>query len=310
MRSSRQVPRVYFGRPGSMVSLPWPRGDMDQPYGKQVFEFVTGGGQYQVSSLASGARQISLKWNALHVDTFDLVDQYWANGLGTGPWAFHNPSSPNMLLPNQASATNSLYDVTGFSTSDGLADMGTLLSNTDLTKVQRTGGQRSLRWQFTVTANSFPVLQLKAPYRNWFGYPVVPTLPYIWSLYARPDGVVDSSITMAAKFQWLDATGTQIGSDVSGGDIVMTGSTLLSATATAPSGAAYLKPLCVATGSTITTGASIYIDTCLLEQDTVVNPWAQGTGSRPVEMTSWSDTAPFDARFRLSPNLILRELAA
>ena len=137
----------------------------------------------------------------------------------------------------------------------------------------------------------------------------MPGLSYTWSAWCRPDNVVDSSITLAVKLKWIDASGVQIGSDISGGDIVMTGWTRLSLIGVAPAGAAYAQPIFVATGSTITTGGSIYIDEPMLEQDTVLNDWAPGTGLRPIEIIGFPDTVPFDARFRTSLTISVRELA-
>jgi len=48
----------------------------------------------------------------------------------------------------------------------------------------------------------------------------------------------------------------------------------------------------------------------MLEQDSVVNAWAPGTGIRPVEITDLNDAVPFEARFRQGLTLNLRELAA
>jgi hypothetical protein len=79
--------------------------------------------------------------------------------------------------------------------------------------------------------------------------------------------------------------------------------------AVAPAGAYYCRPIFVATGSTITVGGSIYIDEPMLEQDTVLNNWAPGTGLRPVEILGLSDSVPFNARFRKGISLVLRELA-
>jgi hypothetical protein len=307
VRASRQVPLVYLGRPGALVALPFPRSNLDRALTRQVFEFASGTGQYMVSALPAGARQFTVNWSALHVDTFNKVDQFWQAQVGMGPWAWIDPSSPNMLLPNIASATNNLFDTTGFSTSDGLAASGTLVSST--INIQRAVGTRSLRWQFTTAAATTPTLWLGGPYRNWYGYPVAPTLPYTFSCYGRPDGTVDTSITATLALQWFDGSGAQIGSNAAGSSVVLTGGYLpLSVTATAPSGAAYVRPIGLATGSTITTGGSIYLDTFQLEQDTVVNTWAPGSGTRPVEITGLNETVPFDARFRQGVTMTLREL--
>jgi hypothetical protein len=78
--------------------------------------------------------------------------------------------------------------------------------------------------------------------------------------------------------------------------------------ATAPAGAAYVKPVWIVTGSTVAAGGSLYIDEIMLEQDNVVNSWAPGTGVKPVEIVSLMDTVPFNARFRVAPVMTLREV--
>lgn len=313
-RSSRQVPNVYFGRPGALVTLPWPLGDIDKPYERVTYDFVSGGGQHTVSTLSGGSRAYAVKWNALHLDTYSRLEQYWTGNMGMGPWAFIDPSVPNMLLPNQASATNNLYDATGFEVtlSSVAEDNGALFSSTQTgTMIHRPGGTRALRWHFPVAPASFPVLQLSTPYRNWPGYPAVPGLPYMFSCWARPDSVVDGAITLAAKLRFLDATGTLVGAELSGGDVNMNaGYVQHTVGGVAPAGTAFVRPLFVATGSTINVNGAIFLDELQLEQDSVVNSWAPGTGVRPVEMLSFPDTVPFDARMRRDLTLNLRELAA
>jgi hypothetical protein len=310
LRVDRQYPDIYFGRPGALVKMPYPRGDMDRGYDRLVYDFPTGSGQHMVSSLVGGSRLYSLAWAALHMDNFRMIEQYWTGAMGVGPWVVIDPAAGNLLLPNVASATSTWNDTRSWATSTGAANMGQLSSNQTATFIHRTGAPRSLRWMFSVAAATTPILGMASPYRGWFGIPVVPGLSYALSAWARPDNIVDSSITLAIKFRWMDATGVQIGTDVSGGDIVMTGWTRLSVVGVAPVGAVYLQPIFVATGSTITTGASIYIDETLLEQDTVVNDWAPGTGVRPVEILGLPEVVPFAARFRKGLTMTLRELSA
>lgn len=312
-RAARIWPNVYFGRPGSLFTLPYPRGDISKPYDRLTFDFITGSGQHSVLSMAQGSRPYTMTWNSFHGDTFATLDQFWTGQMGVGPWVFIDPSANNLLLPNQASATNNLMDTTGFATSTGAANMGTLISNSSGTFIHRTAATRSLRWQFTVGAATSPQLNIGAPYRNWFGIPVAPNLGYNFSVWARPDGVVDASITMAAKVDWLDAAGSVL-STYSSGDIVMTGWTklhtsLIGPGAIAPSNAVYARPNLVATGATITTGASIYADELMFEQDLIANNWSPGTGVRAVEMLSLDDNVPFDVKWKKGIAMTLRELA-
>lgn len=309
VRSERQVPSVYFGRPGALVTLPWPRGDLARSYEKQTFDFVTGTGQHHVSSSPQGSRAYTVTWNALHQDNYSLIEQYWTGMMGLGPWVFIDPSSPNLLLPNQASATNNLYDTTGLATSTGAANMGVILSSGDAANIHRPGATRNIRWQFVAAAAGSPTLVFGPPYRNWFGIPVVVGLSYTWSFWAKPDGVVDSAITTSARIQWLDKDGGQL-SESTGGDFTPSGWLRFVCTATAPANAVYARPVALTTSATITTGASVYIDEPMLEQDTVVNNWAPGTGLRAVEIVGLQETVPFEARMRRDLPLTLRELAA
>lgn len=309
-RSERQIPSVYFGRPGAFVTLPWPRGDVDKSYERQVFDFLTGSGLHLTSLLPLGSRSFSVNWNALHVDNFNLVDQYWTGAMGVGPWAFVDPSMPNLLQPNQASATNATYDATGFSTVTGAANEGTLISNSSSSFFHRTGTQRSLRWQFTVSPIAAPTMRLDPPYRNWYGIPAVVGLGYTFSGWGRPDSVVDTAITMSLRMQWLDVTGVQLSETSSTVTNMNSGYVKLTASGTAPANTAYVRPVAIVDGTTVTTGGSVYIDELLLEQDTTANAWAPGTGFRAVEILSLDDSVTFETRMRRAVTMNLRELVA
>jgi len=307
VRASRYWPNVYLGRPGALTSLPWPRGDVDMSYEKAVSDFVTSTGQHLMSSQPLGSRLITLSWKALHADNFSLLEQYWTGMAGVGPWAFINPSTSNMLLPNQASATSTLYDTTGWKTSTGATNEGTLFSNSTTTFLHQAIRPRSLQWQFTTSPITTPLLMVSPPYRNWFGIPAVTGLPYTWSTWLTPDGTVDSSITVKMRLRWLDATGATL-SDSEDSATAVTTFTQRSVTATAPANTAYVSPMVVVTGSSVTTGASLYLDEPLLEQDNVINSWVPGTGVRPVEILSLSETTPFDAKWRKGVTMAIREL--
>jgi hypothetical protein len=308
-RSGRQVPNVYFGRPGSLVTLPWPRGDQDSPYDRLTYDFVTGAGQHAVSSMVYGSRSFTVNWEALHVDNYALIEQYRIGVNGAGPWAYIDPSRPNLLMPNQSAAGGLTNDASQWKTLTGAANEGQLSANSDPTFIHRTRGTRSLRWLFNVSAATVPVLLFTTPYRNWPGIPAVADLPYSFASWMRADGIVDSSITAGIRLRWLTAAGAEI-SETSSGNLTVTGTwQRITATGTAPANTAYVEPRYVATGSSITTGASLYIDEPLLEQDSVVNDWAPGTGVRPVEIVGLPETVPFDVRMRTGLSLELRELA-
>jgi len=289
--------------------MPWPLGDLDRSYDRLTSDFLTGSGQHMVSSMVGGSRSFSVNWEALHVDTYSRVAQYWTGMNGPGPFVLIDPSAPNLLPPNVASATNLRMDTQEFLNTGG-ASNGALSSNSNATYIHRTGGTRSLRWLWTGSVATFPTLGVSPLYRSWWAHPVAPSVPYTFSSWMRADGVVDTSITVAMKLEWQDSVGAAIGSQISSGDIAVSAWQRLSVTGTAPSNAAYVRPIWVVTGSSVTLGGSLYIDEPMLEQDSVVNAWAPGTGIRPVEITDLNDAVPFEARFRQGLTLNLRELAA
>lgn len=304
VRAARIWPDVYFGRPGALVKLPYPRGDVDRSFEKMVFDFVTGTGQHQVSTMIGGSRQYAISWNALQMDTYRLIEQYWLGHMGAGPWAYIDPSMGNMLLPNQSSCTNVFFDTRNFAVTSGA-----LSSNATASQIHRVGATRSLRWLWSsAPAAGTQILSLDAPYRNWFGYPVMPGLSYAFSGWVKPDGTVETNITASIRMTWLNATGGQI-STTDSASIANTTWTQHSAVGVAPAGAVYVKPMVLVTGSTVVAGGSLYVDELQLEQDTVVNTWAPGTGLRPVEVLALNETVPFDARFRKGIAMTLRELA-
>lgn len=307
VRADRQNPDVYFGRPGALLQLPWPRGGVDRSYERQTYDFLTGSGNHAVSSLSSASRPYSMTWKALHVDNFSRLDQFRVGANGPGPWVFIDPSAPNLLPTNVAAATGLYNSSLQFESLGGTS--GTVSSNTDPAFIHRATGWRSIRWRFLSTPVTSPRLGVAPQYRNWPGHPVAPTLSYAFSSWMRADGIVDTSITVAMTLEWLDSTGTIIGSASTSGAIAVSGWQRVSVIATAPSNAAYVRPVWVVTGSSVIVNGSLYIDEPVLEQDTVVNDWAPGTGIRPVQIVSLTEPVPFASRFREGIQMSLREVA-
>lgn len=304
VRGDRNYPAMYLGRPGAMVTLPYPRNGIDKPYDRIAFDFISAAGNHRVSQLIGGSRPFSMEWRGLHADNYGLLEQFWTGMMGVGPWALVDPSQSNMLTANQASATSLYKDATGWATS-GAADQGALSSNDTTSFIHRTGAPRSVRWHFATAPATNPVMGPVSPWSGWYGFPVVPGVSYAFSAWARPDGVVMVSPTLEAQLWWFNAAGGSISSTV-GAASSMTTWKQYSAVGVAPVGAAYALPGLV--GTSFVTGGSVYVDEPLLEQDTVINNWAPGTGMRPVEIIGLSDQVPFNARFRVGVTLGLREV--
>ncbi len=300
------VPDFHFGRPGSLVTLPWPVGGLGKPAEAMVNDFVTGSGAHRVSRLLRTPRIHQINWENLRYDTFSVIEAFHLGHNGVGPWAFLDPSAINLLTTSQASATSDRNSVRGFS--NIASNHGVLSSNSSSTFIHRAGAPRSLRWQWPTAPTASPRLDVDSVYTTWYGVPCVVGKPYTWSAWVRPDGVVDSSIQVEAKIQWRDSTGATVGSEATGGVQTVTGWTRLTCTSTAPAGSAFCSPRLVAVGATITTGASLYVDEPQLEQATAATDWRPGSGVYPVSILGLSEAVPWAATWRAGPQLTLREI--
>jgi hypothetical protein len=306
MRDDRHWPDVYFGRPGALTTLPYPRGGIRAPYDRLTFDFTTGSGKHRVSKLVEGSRAWELVWNALGADSYGKIEAYDRGLNGRGPWALIDPSRINLLTGNQASATSLMNTATGYSNLDNTAN-GVFSSNAVATHIHRAGASRSLRWQFPVTTTAFPVMELSHPYLGWKGIPAVVGKSYTFSCWIKPDGVIDSSVFLSVRIDWRDANGTVIG-ETSSGDSTITAWTRMIATGTAPAGTYYAVPKIVGWDFSITVGSSIYVDEMQLEMSNVVTDWVPGTGVMPVETLGLTEDIPFAASWRINPVLTVREV--
>lgn len=311
MRAFRQVPTLYFGQPGKQLqTLPWPSGGIDMPYERQTFDFLTGSGLHQVSSLSVGSRQYSINWDSMHIDTFSKLSQYRIGTNGPGPFCLIDPSAPNLMPANVSAPTG----VTSLPNPDFIfptagAGQGSMGNNVDATKIHRASGWASLRWVFNSAPDAVATLAVAPQFRNWFGHPVVATLPYAFSAWMITDGVIETSVNVTLKMQWLDATGAQISLSAGTTAAVTSAWSQQTLIASAPAGAVYCMPQWVLDGTQMATGGAIFIDEVLWEQDNVVNTWAPGSGIRPVEIVGLNESVPFEARFRNNVQMTLRELA-
>lgn len=302
----RVTPDIYFGRPGSLETFPWPLGGVQRPYERAVSDFVTGSGAHRVSKIVGGSRRVDLAWENLRYDTYARVEAYDRGHMGIGPFALLDPSQINMLTVNQSSATSERNSATGFTTASD--SHGTPQSNALTTHVHRAGAPRSLRWRFTVAAATNPLLTLDSVYSGWFGVPVRPTDSYVWSAWVKPDGTVDASIQVEAKIQWRDALGVATGAEASGGVQTVAAWTRLVCAGVAPAGAVYASLRFVGVGATITTGGSLYIDEMQFEMGTAVSDWRPGTGVYPMSTVGLGEAVPWASTWRSAPTLTLREV--
>lgn len=305
-RDDRAWPDVYFGRPGALTTLPYPRGGIQPVYDRPAYDFVTGSGGHRIAKLEDGSRTWAMNWNALGADSLGKLERYDHGHMGVGPWALVDPTRVNMLTANQSSATSLKATVEGFSSF--AANHGTAMTNTNPAHIHRAGAPRSLEWRFTVAPFTAPKLDLDAVWSGWFGIPTVPGRTYTWSCWVKPDGVIDASIQVEAKIQWRDAAGVIVGAEATGSIQTVTGWTRLICTSTAPVGSAFGSPRNVAVGSSITTGGSLFIDEPQFEDGSAATDWLPGTGSYPVETLGVGGEAPWAAVWRTGVTMVVREV--
>lgn len=307
-------PDIYFGLPGSLVRLPWPQGGFSAPVEKQISTFISGGGGYQSSTLVGTSRSYNMQWTALHQTTFDRVNQYWLGARGGGPFALVDPSRPNLFMPNQSAATAVTNDTTGWQTgipTSSSKTQGVLFSNSDASFIHDPMGIRSLRLgSFSLASlDTYCIVIPTPPYYAWPGVPVMTGLPYTATCWCLP---VTVNLTVDVQLQWMDVARVVLSTSALGAASYAAGAwTQLTVTGTAPAGAAFVLPRVVVTSASVTSAnASLYLDGFQLEQSDTVHDWAPGAGCGAVAMTAWSEDVPFDANFRISPSLQLREVIA
>lgn len=310
LRAEKQVPTIYFGRPGNLIAFPWPsKNNITKPYERSVYDFLTGSGNHQTSQLTNGSRLYGVQWEGFHYDNYAKLEQFQIGAMGAGPFVLLDPSMANLLPANPAASGCLTRSVRGMITLPA-ANNGTLSHQTDSAFVHRTGAPGNFRWLFTVTPATTPTLGFLANYRGWWGTPVLPSQAYTFSTWARADGTVDSSIDLALQLTYRRADGTTSTSPASSAVTLTAAWQRLTFTATSPADAAYVHPTWNATGATITVGASIYLDEPMLEYGSVANDWVPATGVKPVQVMSLTDIVPFSAFMRQDVTLQLRELSA
>lgn len=289
--------------------MPWPLGGFSAPPERQISDFVTSSGAHQVSTLIGISRSYELSWLALHQTTFDRITPYALGHMGVGPFAFIDPSRPNMLTPNQSSNTAVWHDSTDWQLGSATAE-GALSSNNNSTWYHRQYGRRSLKWSaFNGSLDTFCVLTPVAPYFAWSGFPVVPGLPYTYSYFITPQaGAGTGNCIYDTQLQWLDKNGAVISTAAVGAVNTTTWAPGV-LTAVAPFNAAFVIPRVVITSGSISAASVIYIDESQLEQSGSVNEWAPGTGTAAVAIMGWTEDVWVDASFRIGPVLNLREVA-
>lgn len=157
MPVDRIAPEIWFGRPGSLVSLPPPEPGYVNTLVRPRAVTNTAGGGRSVSTAGYGRRQWTLNWTALPEDEFYLLEGFNSGVRGVGPWAFFDPSLRNKAFPNQSTGTDVLGTTDGFA---GQVPGETLIASSAFT----ANSLRSYAWTVPAGAPSGGVLHPTTPW--------------------------------------------------------------------------------------------------------------------------------------------------
>jgi hypothetical protein len=287
---------IYFGKPGSLITLHHARGGHDTTRDRPLGQFRTGDGGYASERRLHGARKYVLGYESLSRDDFHAILAYDQGHNGVGPWALLDPGQINMLTVNQSSATSHLNDTDNFT----VAGSGWGLSSSPALFRR---GPRSLRLLATY-ANQTASLTLNPPYAGWYGIPVADR-DHTFGLYART--AVDSAISVAARIAYLDSAGATLSTTT--GSVVTAGTGAWSqvyVTANADASAAYCNLTVIASGASA--GALLYLDEFQLEAASAPTEWTPGTGVLPVVIEQLDETWRWQwPEYRERPVFVLAE---
>jgi hypothetical protein len=292
--------RIYFGTPGSLITLFHPRGGVQATRVRPVQEFALGNGERRTRRAQFGSREYTLSWESLQYPDFATLQAFDQGHNGPGPFVLLDPGQRNQLTVNQAAATSELNATDNFT----IAGSGSSIASST-TLIER--GPRALAWTFQFTSPSSGSIVLDSPYLGWFGIPVV-SRPYVFNFLARGGGT-DGIVTIRAEILWYGVTGTLLGTTSGSSAATSTGAwAAYLATATPPASTAYA--ICKVTYvSGASAGSIVYISSLQFEEGSTAGTWRPGTGVRPVSIVSLEDRWPwlYADEIRSGPAMVLRE---
>lgn len=296
---------VYFGTPGSLITLVNPKGGITATRLRDTTVFPLGSGGQQAWKMLGGKRTYQLSYQGLDYASFAVLHAYEQGHNGPGPFAVLDPGQRNALTANQSGATSETNDTSNFAVA---GSGGSIASDTALF----LRGPRSLKWSFSVTnPGNGATLTLNPPAAEWVGTPIVLRPMTFWVMARAAAG--SGSVSFQAKMAYLTAAGGANGSDT--GNLTAATSAAwvaVSVTATPPANSAYLNCSVVGSAATINAGEAVNFDQFMLnEGSTADTTWAPGTGVVPVVFMAMADQQPFlDPAYRVAPVATLQEVGA
>lgn len=297
---------IYFGTPGSLTTLPHPRGGVATTRVRPRQEFALGNGEMRARSAQQGSRLFELSYDMIDYATHSTLLAYDQGHYGPGPFVLLDPGERNMLTVNQSASTAQTNDTTNFS----VAGSGSVIASSTALTLGYPDTPRSLAWTFNFTpaASGAYLLTLNSPYAGWPGIPVVNLRTLTFSCQVRGGGT-DAITTIQPQLRWYDVNQAVLSTSAGGNVTTASGAwAAMSVTAAAPAGAVYVLPL-VQYVSGASAGGIVYLARFQLEEGSAVGTWRPGTGVFPVTVVGYNDEWPWlnPTDFRNRPTFQLRQ---
>lgn len=277
---------ILLGPPGALQPLPDPDPGVSASRSLTVATHEgVGGGALTADVTLPGWRSWTYAYTALTVEEADMVERYRSGIYGPGPYALIDPTAPNRLQPNQASAGK----MSG--ASDGFA----VLSGDALAVVRQAGviGPSVLSWTITPggSARSLLMSSTWAPVPSGSrSFPIPPDSTVHLSAQVR----TASPPPLWWRVFWWDAGGASLGG-VSYEVATVPADTWTPVTAdiVPPTGAAWVLPGLYADTSANTAAVSVSLDALVMSYGARLPVWRPGQGVPQVVITAWTTDYPY-----------------
>lgn len=295
----RVSPEIWFGRPGSLVSLPPPDPGVESARIRPKM-IQDSGSSHSVSTSSYGRRAWNYVFTGLPDDEYVILDSHESGVRGVGPWALLDPSYPNKAFPNQASGTDALADASGFSLPAGVT-AETISSSTQYT----ANYKRSLAWTAPATPAS-GLLHMKTPWPrlldDYWGYPVTPSTQVVAGIRARATQVDGARLVM----RFHDAAQSIIATTTpSYANLSTSAFADFTVTATGGSTAAWVSLTFQINPSDVATATTVYLGGLQLLYGTgAITTWVPGNGVPMVSFSSFRANPPMYGRHDIEVSLV------
>lgn len=271
----------WLGKPGSLTALPSPGKGIQPTLLRPAKTTTTLGGGQIVQRASSGRRSWTLTWRRLSHDVYSVLEEFYTDARGAGPFVFLDPGRLNLLTLAQSSATSQTSDTTGFSA----VGTGETLSSVT-TPVAR--GPRALAWGLPASVTT-GIIVVASPSTALTQYPVVVGQAYTAQAQVRgggTDAIVDTTLALV----WLDSTGATLSTTT--GSVTTTSSGAfagVTVSGTAPTNAVYVRLEVHVAAASVSATSIVYVDKPILAMAASLSIWALGTGVPLVSIAALTD---------------------